>query len=257
MSTRPFRVIESDDNRVFKRLAKTLAGRGIRKYDAALVSGAKIVADVLRMSPHLAEAWISTAKHAPPPAALPAAVAWYQLSPGLFQRLDVSGTGAPLLFVKTPALEPWRPADGFARGCSVLVPFQDPENVGAVIRSAVAFGAAHVILLAASAHPYHPKALRASGGAVFLAALRQGPPLDELPAHLDVLPLAARGADLASTVFPERFAFLPGVEGPGLPERFRKRALSIPMQGRIESLNAATATAIALYVWSRHAPKTP
>lgn len=257
MSTRPFRVIESDENRVFKRLAKTLTGRGIRKHDAAIVSGAKVVADILRTSPHLAEAWISTAEHVRPPSELPAAVAWYQLSPRLFRRLDVSGTGTPLLFVNAPAIEPWHPADGFARGCSVLVPFQDPENVGAVIRSAVAFGAAHVILLAASAHPYHPKALRASGGAVFLAALRQGPSLDELPDELPVLPLSAHGADVASVAFPERFAFLPGVEGPGLPERFRKRALSIPMSGGVESLNAAAATAIALYVWSRHAPKTP
>ncbi|HXV13294.1 MAG TPA: TrmH family RNA methyltransferase, partial [Candidatus Krumholzibacteria bacterium] len=201
MSARSFRVIESDDNRVFKRLAKTLTGRGIRKHDAAIVSGAKIVADVLRASPQLAEAWISTPKHEPPPAALPAAVAWYQLSPRLFQRLDVSGTGTPLLLVETPPIEAWQPADGFASGCSILVPFQDPENVGAVIRSAVAFGAAHVVLLAESAHPYHPKSLRASGGAVFLAALRQGPSLHELPDDLPVVPLSTHGADVATFGF--------------------------------------------------------
>ncbi|HXV12834.1 MAG TPA: TrmH family RNA methyltransferase, partial [Candidatus Krumholzibacteria bacterium] len=79
---------------------------------------------------------------------------------------------------------------------------------------------------------------------------------NELPADLPVGPLSAHGADVTTFAFPERFAFLPGVEGPGLPERFRKRALSIPMPGAVESLNAATATAIALYVWSRRTPKT-
>jgi 16S rRNA (guanine527-N7)-methyltransferase len=98
--------------------------------------------------------------------------------------------------------------------------------------------------------------LRASGGAVFRAALRQGPSLDELPDDLPVVPLSAHGADVAMFAFPERFALLPGVEGPGLPERFRARAISIPMSPDVESLNAATATALALYVWSRRTSKT-
>ena len=42
-----------------------------------------------------------------------------------------------------------------------------------------------------------------------------------------------------------------GMEGPGLPEKWRERAVAIPMAGEVESLNAATAAAIALYVWSQ------
>lgn len=255
MSTRSFRRIESEDNRVFKQLVKALSGRGIRKSDTALVSGTKIVDDILRASPEISEAWISTSKHAPPPGALPARAAWYELSPALFRKLDVSGTDAPLLLVATPALMPWRAEDGFVPGCNVLVPFQDPENVGAVIRSAVAFAAARVILLAESAHPYHPKAVRASGGAVFVAHLLQGPSLDQLPASLPIVALSAEGTDVANFVFPDRFGLLPGIEGPGLPERFRARALSIPMSGGVESLNAASAASIALYVWSQRLPK--
>jgi tRNA G18 (ribose-2'-O)-methylase SpoU len=254
MSTRSFRRIESEDNRLFKQLAQTLTGRGIRKHDAAIVSGKKIISDILRASPELADAWISAPKMAPPPDELPARVAWYELSSPLFKELDVAGTGAPLLVVKTPALEPWRPEDGFAPGCSVLVPFQDPENVGAVIRSAVAFGATNVVLLAEAAHPFHPKALRASGGAVFLAELRQGPSVHTLPEALPIVALSPEGNDVATFSFPKRFGLLPGVEGPGLPDHFRKRALSIPMSGPIESLNAATAAAIALYLWSRKEP---
>ena len=254
MSTRSFRRIESEDNRLFKQLAQTLTGRGIRKHDGAIVARTKMVADILRASPQLAEAWISAPKMTPPPADLPAHAAWYELAPRLFKKLDVSGTGAPLLLVKTPTLAAWSSEDGFARGCSVLVPFQDPENVGAVIRSAVAFGATHVILLAEAAHPYHPKALRASGGAVFLADLRQGPSVHALGDTLPIVALSPEGADVSTFSFPDGFGLLPGVEGPGLPERFRKRALSIPMSGRVESLNSATAAAIALYLWSRARP---
>jgi tRNA G18 (ribose-2'-O)-methylase SpoU len=119
-----------------------------------------------------------------------------------------------------------------------------------VIRSAAAFGAAQVILLAESSHPYHPKTIRASGGAVFRARLLQGPPLKDLPQDLPIIPLSSEGKDITSIEWPHVFGLLPGAEGPGLPEFWRKRAVSIPMQAGVESLNAAVATAIALYVWA-------
>jgi tRNA G18 (ribose-2'-O)-methylase SpoU len=251
MTSRTFRRIESEDNRLFKQLVTTLKGRGIRKHDTALVFGAKIVDDILRLIPERCEAWINTPKQAPPPAHLPLRVAWYELAPRLFRKLDVFGTASPLVLVKAPTIEPWRPDDGFAPGCNLLVPFQDPENVGAVIRSAVAFGVKRIILLGESAHPYHPKALRASGGAVFMATLRRGPSVTELPDDLPIVALSPEGHDVGGFEFPARFGLLPGPEGPGIPDRFRARALSIPMRGDVESLNAASATAIVLYLWSQ------
>ena len=241
--------IESSDNRVFKQLAKTLDVRGIRKLERALVSGSKIVADLLRDSPELIEAWVATPSH-PAPVHLPAHANWYELAPPLFRKLDVAGTGTPLLAVKVPAIPAWNPGE-IASGCTLLVPFQDPENVGTVIRSAVAFGVEHVVLLDEAAHPFHPKAVRASGGAVFTAQLFDGPPLHALPDAVPVVALSAGGRSISDFAFPDRFVLLPGVEGPGLPERFRARALAIPMTGKVESLNAAAATSIALYLWSQ------
>ena len=241
--------IESSDNRVFKQLAKTLEVRGIRKLERALVSGSKMVADLLRDSPELVEAWVATPSH-PAPSKLPAHAKWYELAPPLFRKLDVAGTGTPLLAVKVPAIPAWNP-DDIARGCTLLVPFQDPENVGTVIRSAVAFGVAHVVLLEEAAHPFHPKSVRASGGAVFTAQLFDGPSLHALPDAVPVVALSAGGRSISDFAFPDRFVLLPGVEGPGLPERFRARALAIPMTGKVESLNAAAATSIALYLWSQ------
>jgi tRNA G18 (ribose-2'-O)-methylase SpoU len=244
-------VIESDANPFYKGLKKVLSGRGVRKYGSTIASGAKVVDEVLRRSPQLCEAWLSAPSHGSPPPQLPGETAWYRLTPSLFGAIDLYGTGEPLLLIRTPEMAPWRPADGLQSGCTLLLPFQDPENVGAVIRSAVAFGVERVVVLAECAHPYHPKSLRASAGVVVHANLLEGPALADLPADLPVTPLSPQGRDIDSVTFDEAFALLPGLEGPGLPDHLRSRAVSIPVSGAVESLNAATAVAIALYSWRR------
>ena len=184
---------------------------------------------------------------APPPAHL----SEYRVAGPLFRELDFLGTHFPLLMVEAPPMERWDPAAEPPSGCSLLVPFQDPENVGAVLRSAVAFDAARVVLLEEAAHPYHPRAIRASSGAVFDAALQRGPSLSALPGDLPVIALSAEGAPLRDVAFPERFYLLPGLEGPGLPAAWRERAVSIPLREGVESLNASVATSVALWEWAR------
>lgn len=240
--------ITSRQNPEFKRLRHLLSGAGIRKEGRAIVSGKKLVDEVLRLYPERAAAWVTSGTRGPEPP-VPRLV-HLPLAPDLFGELDVFGTHAPLLVVTPPTPPPWDPAAGLPPGRSVLVPFQDPENVGAVIRSAVAFEADHVVLLAECAHPFHPKALRASGGAVLGAPLLQGPSLSALDPGLPVIPLSGRGADITRFHFPAEGALLVGMEGPGLPPPWRERAVSIPVAG-VESLNAAVAAAIALYLWRR------
>ena len=251
MDRHTVRTLASDQNPRFKDMKKLLGGRGVRKSGHALVSGAKQVAETLARHPDACRAWVGRGDQVPPPAGSPGHLEWLQLAPELFDTLDESGTRAPLLLIRLPEIRPWRPEEGFPEGCSLLVPFQDPENVGAVVRSAAAFGAAQVILLAESAHPFHPKALRASGGAALGVVFRDGPSLSELPDDLPVLSLSAEGTPLQEAEFPPAFGLLAGMEGPGLPEHWRRRSLRIPIRPEVESLNAAAAVSVALYEWRR------
>ncbi len=165
------------------------------------------------------------------------------------------GTASPLLLVRIDEISEWHASEGLQKGCTLFVPFQDPENVGAVIRTAVAFGVSSIILLAEAANPYHPKAIRASGGIVFRANLFEGPSIKDLPEDLPIRPLSKEGESISNFPFPESFGLLPGMEGPGLPERLRQRGLSIPIRPEVESLNAVVAAAIALFEWSKRFSK--
>lgn len=245
------RVIESDSNAIFKNLKKLLGGRGVKKQGKTLVCGDRLTAEVMKRSPGRCLAWIGSGDRNPPPPDAPPGLEWFQLAPDLFQTLDVFGTRHPIVLLDVPPPEPWRPEADPLSGCSLLVPFQDPENVGAVIRSAVAFNVDRIILLAESANPFHPKAVRASAGTVFSARLFQGPSLSEIPPDLPVIALAASGQPLGRAPFPESFFLLTGMEGPGIPPGWQKNAVAIPMAPDVESLNAAVATAIALYEWRR------
>jgi tRNA G18 (ribose-2'-O)-methylase SpoU len=251
MNKHRIKIIKSESNPIFKDLKKLLSGRGVKKQAKTLVCGARLVTEVLQRSPQRCLAWISAGDRYPPPWHAPNDLQWIQLAADLFQTLDAFGTKQPVLLFDVPTPEPWRPEVGLLAGCSLLVPFQDPENVGAVIRAAVAFAVDRIILLAQSANPFHPKAVRASAGTVFSTRILQGPSLSELPLDLPVIALAASGQPLDQAQFPESFCLLTGMEGPGLPPRWQDNAVAIPMAPGVESLNAAVATAIALYEWRR------
>ncbi|MFZ0927838.1 MAG: 16S rRNA (guanine(527)-N(7))-methyltransferase RsmG [Syntrophobacteraceae bacterium] len=245
------RIIESENNETFRNLKKLLAPRGIRKQLQAFVFGQKQVSEMLVRFPEKCVAWISRGDRTPPPDDSPRRMMWYQLAPPLYETLDLFGTSYPIVLVKIEEIPKWTPSDGLSEGCTLFVPFQDPENVGAVIRSAVAFGAAAIIMLAEAANPYHPKSVRASGGAVFRANLLEGPSIQDLSEDLPVVPLSKEGKGISDFKFPAKFGLLPGIEGPGLPDRFRKAGVSIPVSREVESLNAVVATAVALFVWAR------
>mgnify|MGYP001016448554 CR=1 FL=1 len=249
----PARELASASNATFKHLRELLTGRGVRKHGEALLAGPRIVNDLLRTHADRALGWITPQAGPAPPESLKAP--WLRLEGGLFQELDVSGTHSPLLWMKVPEMPEWTDDGPWPAGCTLFIPLQDPENVGAVVRSAAAFGVARVVLLREAAHPFHPKAARAAGPGLFQVPLAFGPSIQGL--HSDRVPIIALdndGPTLASSPFPESFGLVVGLEGPGLPEYLRQGPKRrVPITDGTESLNAAAAVAIALYEWRRQA----
>lgn len=144
--------------------------------------------------------------------------------------------------------------------CVYLHGLSDPGNVGAVLRSALAFGASSVALGPGCADPYSPKAVRASMGAIFGVPLARVNAVGELPGVRIAL-VAHRGEslqDLAGELGGELAAglqaatLLLGAEREGLPEQVLaqcERIAHIPIA--CDSLNAAMAATIALYEMAR------
>ena len=133
--------------------------------------------------------------------------------------------------------------------CLALWQLSDPGNVGTLIRSADAFGAA-VALSEGCADPFSQKALRASAGAIFRAPLV---PWDERPGRQ--IALDASGAvPLTDVDLTPPVTIVLGAERAGLPDEIVRACdmvAAIPMPGDAESLNVAAAGAIALYELSR------
>jgi 16S rRNA (guanine527-N7)-methyltransferase len=249
----PFREISSAANATFKLALELLQGRGILKHGRALLAGPKIIAEVLDRYPAHAEAWLTDMQGSPASGAPANAIRWLRLSDSLFRQLDISGTHAPLLQVRLPGMAAWLDDDVWPPGCTLFLPFQDPENIGAAIRSAAAFQVARVVLLREAAHPFLPKSARAAGPSLFQVPLLTGPSIGELSARrVPLLALTPEAEPVDTYRWPDTFGLIAGLEGPGLPASLSgARVLSIPIAPVVESLNAATATSIALYAWRR------
>jgi tRNA G18 (ribose-2'-O)-methylase SpoU len=145
------------------------------------------------------------------------------------------------------------------RLCIALEDVTNAENVGAIFRNALAFGAGGVLLTPRCVDPLYRRSIRVSMGAslrVPFARARAWPSeLRRLRAGgLFVVALATRGAlPLSALRLPASArgaALVVGNEGEGLSEAARAEAdacVSIPMAAGIDSLNAGTATGIALH----------
>jgi TrmH family RNA methyltransferase len=127
----------------------------------------------------------------------------------------------------------------------------DPGNLGTLIRTADAFGAA-VALSAGCADPTGPKALRASAGSIWRVPLLPFLPSTTLsPAAKRVALVSAGGTPLGEVDLRGEIVFLLGAERDGLPAEVERDVEGRIPIGGAESLNVAVAGAIALYEWRR------
>ena len=170
------------------------------------------------------------------------------MSPALFDALSPVETPSGLLALYTiPHTENQNSQ------CAVLLEnIQEPNNIGAILRTAAAAGVDAIFLSKGCAEAWSPKALRAAMGAHFVVAIHEQADLAGIARNYKQV-IATRldaeqslyDLDLRGSV-----AFVFGNEGAGLSEELSKVAtqqVTIPMPGRMESLNVGAAVAVCLF----------
>ncbi|WP_025729514.1 TrmH family RNA methyltransferase [Atopobacter phocae] len=142
----------------------------------------------------------------------------------------------------------------------ILDGIQDPGNAGTMIRSAKAFNFSGVIFSKDSVDPYNDKLIRSTQGMLFELPLMTESLeftyefLIKMGYTIYVTDLNEEAIDLQTATFKEKTALVIGNEGQGISElsrSFAHQSLVIPMNERVESLNAGVAASIAMYTIDR------
>lgn len=153
-----------------------------------------------------------------------------------------------------------------ARTIAVLEGLNDPENLGAIARSARALGVDALVLDPTCIDPYTRRTVRVSMGEVLLLPSWRAAPGDWPERTFERLHAAgfetwamspaSDGDDVWALARPARLAILLGAEGPGLSRRAlhaARRAVRLPIHADVDSLNVAAAAAVAFAIADRAA----
>ncbi|PVU81588.1 RNA methyltransferase [Cellulomonas sp. WB94] len=260
---------------------RALAGRSARSRSGRyLVEGPQGVREALRCAPELVrDVYVSvpTAERYAEIVsdAVAARVRVHSATPEVLDAMSGDAQGVLAVLDAAPttlaAVLASRP-----RLVAVLAHVRDPGNAGAVIRAADAAGADAVLLTEASVDVHNPKVVRSTAGSLFHLPVVTGLSLDDAVTALrssglailaadgagdhdldDLLDVAGPSGNNRPTGVPDLShptAWVFGNEAWGLPEQDRALAdavVRVPIRGRAESLNLATAATVCLYASAR------
>lgn len=185
----------------------------------------------------------------------------FALSRGLMEKVSTLESPPGVLAIGQSMSEPADPSPD--RLGVLLLSIRDPGNFGTIVRSAEATGCDRVAYTFDCVDPHQTKVVRASMGSVFRVPL-----VEVSDINTTIETLIRRGISLyalSTGNAPSLFDVAPrvpsmvlvGSEAQGLPSNLSPDVsmLSIPMAGRVESLNAAMAAVVALYHFSRCLPR--
>ncbi len=246
--------ISSKTNEHFRRWTDLASSRGIKKHNEFILMGEKLIQEFLQNPNYKIKAEIVhedlksvTLTH---PISKTQRIPVYKLPKAMFNEVDVVGTHFNLLVLEPKALEPLN-ATAKVEGLEVIAPLGDPSNLGALARSAVAFKVGKIILTEESSSPYHPKAIKASAGALLkLPLFKTGKFLEFIQTTEDIYALDMKGENVAKFNWPKNLRLVIGEEGPGFSGIKGLNRLSVPTDG-VESLNATVAASIALFSYAQ------
>ncbi|GGM91316.1 RNA methyltransferase [Thermopolyspora flexuosa] len=244
------------------KAARRLAKRAFRERDRAfLAEGPQAVREAVALGGVVTEMFVTAearARHAEIVeqairAGVPVLSVSGEVMAELAQTVTPQGLLAVCRFVHVPLTEAVGPG---ARLVAVMAHVRDPGNAGTVLRTADAAGADAVVFTDASVDPYNGKCVRAGAGSLFHLPVAIGVNVRDAVAHMRATGLRVLAADGAGTATLDDVdlghptAWIFGNEAWGLPDdvlALADEVVRVPIYGRAESLNLATAAAVCLY----------
>ena len=244
-------VLRSRDNPRVRRWAKLVRDSGLRRKERrAIIEGPHLLAAMLEQGLKPLRVF-ATADGLERNAALvvKAEVEPVVLSEGVFRAIadaqSPPGIAAEIAIpdIRARSITP----------CVFLEGVQDPSNVGAILRTAAAFGVGEVVLDRGCADAWSPKVLRAGMGGHFRLNLRISGDLGaevERFKGISVCTVPRGGVPLRQADLGGRLGWIFGAEGQGVSPALQERAalrITIPTAPGTESINVAAAAAVCLY----------
>jgi RNA methyltransferase, TrmH family len=259
------RPVAGRHNQRLKELRLAFRRAELTAQGECAIESVKLLEEALRSGQHLESVFFS--ESARPLAEkllsqIGARTETFVLPNALFNSIVPSDTpqGVAAL-LKLPAFSSTQLLDRSSNGPFVVAAgLQDPGNLGTILRSAEAFGAAGIFLTEGTVSPYNSKVLRGSAGSIFRLPFLQISSAELIPL------LRARGVRLLATSshqgtpLPQISWTLPlaifiGNEGAGLSRELTRQmdeTMAIPQASQVESLNAGVAASIVLYEAARN-----
>ena len=259
------RPVAGRHNQRLKELRLAFRRADLTAQGECAIEGVKLLEEALRSGQHLESVFFSESARPLAEKLLPqinARTETLVLPDTLFKSIVPSETpqGVAAL-LKLPTSSSVQMLDRSSHGPLVVAAgLQDPGNLGTILRSAEAFGAAGFFLTEGTVSPYNSKVLRGSAGSIFRLPFLQISSAELIPL------LRARGVRLLATSSHQGtplsqiswtlpLAIFIGNEGAGLSRELTRQmdeTLAIPQAAQVESLNAGVAASIVLYEAARN-----
>ncbi len=249
--------ITSAQNENYKFWKELKSAKAIRESRCFFLMGEKLISEFLKIHKTNSSARFTIAAEVYPEDLAPvteSVIKKFSISSSLFKELDVIGTHFNLLLIEFSDFKKTNLHEK-PMGLEIVAPLGDPGNMGALIRSALAFKVKKMILTKESCHPFHPRALKASAGAsMHMGFTYSEESFVDLPTSSDDYFLDQGEKSIFKFQWPANLRLWIGEEGPGISKVSTKnldRVLSIPTIG-VESLNATVAASLAISEWAKN-----
>lgn len=258
------RPIAGRHNQRLKELRQAFRRAELTAQGECAIEGVKLLEEALRSGQHLESVFFSESARPLAEKFLPqinARTETLVLPNALFNSIvpsDAPQGVAALLKLRTFSAAQLldRSSDG---PFVVAAGLQDPGNLGTILRSAEAFGAAGIFLTEGTVSPYNSKVLRGSAGSIFRLPFLRISSAELIPllraSSIRLLATSSHlGTPLLQISWALPLAIFIGNEGAGLPSELTRQideTVAIPHAAQVESLNAGVAASIVLYEASK------